>query len=120
MQQSVRACVAYTVGRLISKRESMMLYDESQSKHLVIGGSVGARKIYIHDYGRGCFFSGKGKRSSYSLYDHGEASHLVLRIHGQKFEGYDQGSLCHFAGMVDGSKVSLFDYGANRFFEYRL
>lgn len=120
MKQSVRACVAYIAGRLISKRETTTIYDASQSKYLVIGGSTSARRIDVHDYARDCQMTGTGSRASYRLYDHGEAQHLSLIINGQKFDGYDYGSICHFTGKVDGSNISLYDYGERRSFSYRL
>ncbi|MGO9262074.1 MAG: hypothetical protein ACLQU1_38105 [Bryobacteraceae bacterium] len=83
MNASVRACIAYAVGRGVSGKEFSGVCDYSQSKQLALTGSVTA--------------------------DHTDVESVTLEIRNDSFRGCDHRSSFHFTGKVQPESVNLYD-----------
>ena len=120
MTPSVRACVAYVAGRLISGRTASSIYDCSACGHVSISGDVDDRKVSVYDYEHGCAFSGSGNRREFSLYHYGDRHQVSLKIDGDQFTGYDHGSMHPFEGGVSGGSITLYDSESGAYHSYSL
>jgi hypothetical protein len=108
MRPNTRACIAYIAGRLVTGRNASSVYDYSQSKHILVSGTVEESRIQIYDYDRGCHFSGNRNGEKFSLYDYGDSHFVDLSLDGAKFKGYDYGTSSHFSGEVKGNSISIY------------
>ena len=122
MKHETRVCIAYIAGRLITKSRPRFVFDQLQSRHLIVKGKVRQTGVYVHDFSRNCYVTGDGKKGSFTLYDQGERCHVSLKIEFEekKFSGYDNGTRSHFSGKVEDVTVKFFDYADNRLFSFRL
>lgn len=66
MLTGTRACVAYACARLVSGRSTSAVFDYSQSKHVLISGTVNDRSVNVYDHDRECFMTGSRSGSGYS------------------------------------------------------
>jgi hypothetical protein len=113
-----KACIAYVAGRLVSGKLTSSVYDFSQSKHVLISGTVNGQNIAIYDHDRACHFGGSGNGTALSLYDYGRSSHISLQIQGNQFSGYDHGAGTHYSGTVSGNSVRIYDHGLAGYTNY--
>jgi len=115
MTPIARRCVAYIVGKLISKSNGGSIYDYSSSGYIHFSGMVG-QHVAIYDHTAGAHISG----STHQFYHHGLRAHISLSINGKNFSGYDYGSTSHFSGTVRQRNVSLYDYAESKHFQFLL
>lgn len=120
MKENTRACIAYIAGCLISNKSVSSIYDQTQSKHFNINGTVSLEMVNIYDYDRGCYITGGGGGVEINLLDHGNGKPLNITFHKNEFKGYDEDSASNFSGMVNGSLVSVFEYGGSNWFRYNV
>jgi hypothetical protein len=115
MHPNTRALVAVVAARLVSGHGTAgAVYDHSQSRHILVSGTVSGGQVALYDHDRGCHFSGSGG----GYYDHGRGVHVSLQVNGSNFSGYDHGDGHHFSGSVSGNAVSIYDHGESSHFHY--
>jgi hypothetical protein len=100
MKANVRSCIAYAAWRCISGKEASAIFDSSQSKHILMKGSVAPEHLDISDQEESCHLSGDGTGSRFSLYSDSDRQHITLTIRGDCFVGHDDGSSTNFSGRV--------------------
>lgn len=109
MNQNLRACIAYVVGRGISGRQFSRVYDYSQSKRITMSGSITADHIDIYDEAQKHHLQGDGNGSRYDLRYNGDRQPVTLEIKDNGFRGCDHGTSFHFSGKVQTNSVNLYD-----------
>jgi hypothetical protein len=114
----LRACVAYVAGRLITRRETLSVYDAPQGRTIYLTGAVGPAAVRVFDFDQHCFFEGIGAQGRFRLFHHGERHYVSLVVEGSRFSGFDHGSTCYFRGNLQPTGITLWDQQANGFFNY--
>jgi hypothetical protein len=115
MHPNTRALVAVVAARLVSGDGDVgAVYDHSQSRHILVSGSVSGGQVALYDHDRGCHFSGSGG----GYYDHGRGVHVSLQVNGNNVSGYDHDASHHFSGSVSANAVSIYDHGESSHFHY--
>jgi hypothetical protein len=109
MKANVRSCIAYGAWRCISGKQSSGIFDTSQSKLILMSGSVASDHLDFSDKEESCHFSGDGSDSRFSLYNDCDGHHVTLTIRGDCFYGYDYGSSSNFSGKIQGDLLNLYD-----------
>lgn len=77
MNPNTRARIAYVAGKAISGAGGSHVYDNSQSRHVSIGGSVNSGSVNVYDYDRSCYFS----ETLPQLYNYEISAHVSLEIY---------------------------------------
>ena len=120
MRPNTRACIAYVAVRLVTGRNALSVYDYSQSKHILVSGTVEESRIQIYDHDRGCEFSGNRNGDKFSLHHYGDSHFVDLFLDATKFKGYDYGTSSPFYGEVTGKSIRVYDYRESSFFNYSI
>ena len=120
MKPHVRACIAYIAARLILARPSTGLFDPSQTRRLLLSGTVERETINVYDHERRCFIRGAGDGAHYTLFHEGEGHHLSLDRQDAVFRGHDYGRSTRFEGRVEGNEVVVHELESDLRFRYVL
>lgn len=120
MDTVVRACVAYIAGRLISGWQTEKIFDFSNGKQHIFGGSVTPQRVHVYDYDRHCYFGGDFNGTIYPLWHHKDRHYIDLQISGESFSGFDHAKGKVFQGKFTAGKIQLCDYQTNSFFHYSM
>jgi hypothetical protein len=119
MKANVRPCIAYAAWRSISGKQSSGVFDASQSKRILMSGSVTPEHLDIQDQEQSCHFSGDGIGRRFSLYDV-DRHHITLNIKDDCFVGHDYESSAGFSGKVQGDFLNLYDCENGSSFAFRM
>jgi hypothetical protein len=116
MNDNLRACIAFLVGRISGASRKSSVFDHAQGKHINISGSIGTDNINVFDHDRGAHISG----SLPNLYDHDIGAHISVNFYENQVRGFDHGSGSHYSGNVGGSTVTIFDHGTGQHYHYSI
>lgn len=120
MKPNVRACIAYTAGRLILEKECDSITDHTLGKNHIINGIVDALRVEIEEAESKYKFLGQGYNNMYEINNLNEQCMVELTITGKTFKGYDFGCFSHFQGEVEDDFIRIFDNEVQSQFDYQL
>ncbi len=120
MKTDTHARIAYIVGRLISGKSIVSLYDYASSEHIEVKDLSDIKSLKEFDYFQWSYMAGSGKRSAKFRYSSNDGGFIDLAIRGNTFIGYIQESASHFMGTVRGDSVYIFDQKEAAHFNFRI
>lgn len=120
MATDTHARIAYLVGRLISGKSVISLYDYDRSERIEVADLPDASSLKEFNYLQWSYMAGSGKRSAKFRYSPEDGRFIDVAVKGSTFIGFIQESSSHFMGMVRGDSVYIFDQKEAAHFTFRI